>query len=376
MKCSIIGLGTASPPESVTQADALAMSSDVICEDARQERMLRMLFRKAGVESRRTVIPWQSGYAWKAMKQADPSSVQEGGAPVKTTSSVCHGPTTAERGHLYREFAPPLAIEAARNALDNASLDPQKITHLVTVSCTGMEAPGVDLRLIDELPLPPTVQRVNVGFMGCHGAINGLRTARGLAAADPNANVLVCCVELCSLHYRMTWDAEGVIGNALFADGAAAMIFSGENAIGPISQGELCDTAACLISDSADEMSWRVGDHGFEMRLTGRVPELIGDQLRPWLDSWLASNGLTVDQVGGWAVHPGGPRILDAVEQSANLDKDALRNSRGVLRELGNMSSPTVMFVLQRLLQENIDGPIVMLAFGPGLMAEAALLRF
>lgn len=367
MKCSIVGLGTALPPEQVAQEDALAMSAEVICEDAKQERMLRMLFRKAGVSSRRTVIPWQYGYKWKKE-----SLGIEDDASVAVTGSV-DGPGTAERMQLYAEHAPPLAIAAARMALKDSGIDASEATHLVTVSCTGFEAPGVDIELIRGLPLSPTVQRVNVGFMGCHGAINGIRTVRGLVAADPSALVLMVCVELCSLHYRMTWDEEGIIGNALFADGAAAIIATADNSRQQI--GEVIDTGACLIEDSSNEMSWVVGDHGFQMRLTGRVPEFISANLKKWITEWLASHDLKIDDIAGWVVHPGGPRIIDAVEESLDLENSHTQRSRDVLCELGNMSSPTVLFVLERLRAESVSGPVVMLAFGPGLMAEAALLR-
>jgi predicted naringenin-chalcone synthase len=272
---------------------------------------------------------------------------------------------------LYAEHAPPLATQAAREALSAAGILGRQITHLVTVSCTGFNAPGVDIHLIDELELPKITQRVHVGYMGCQGAINGLRVAAALAAAEPRARVLICAVELCSLHYRFQWDDQGVLGNALFADGAAAIV-------GAHSGSGVCrldGTGSCVIDDSRETITWRIGDHGFDMSLSNRVPEVIRDELRPWLARWLDSQGLGISDVGAWAVHPGGPRILDAVEEGLELDPTQLSASRGVLAEFGNMSSPTVVFVLNRLLAQAARRPCVALAFGPGLTAEAALFQ-
>ncbi|SRR6056297_790903 len=356
MKCSIIGLGTALPPETVTQEEAFRLSSDVICQDERQVRKMRMLFRKAGVETRQTVVPWQTGYEWSRQ------NVDSG-----------RGPSTGDRMLTYATFAPPLATTACETALADAGVDANSITHLVTVSCTGFAAPGIDFHMIRNLGLPPEVQRVNVAYMGCHGAINGLRTARGLLAADPQATVLLCAVELCSLHYRMNWDEESIIGNALFADGAAAVVLRhADHATG---KAMLLDTHSCWMPETGDQMSWDIGDYGFEMKLSGEIPDSIGRHLRPAMEQWLAKSGLSIEAIGDWIIHPGGPRILDAVQQTLGLSDDDLALSRETLRTCGNMSSPTVLFILQQALQRQRQGPRLMLAFGPGLVAEGALLN-
>jgi len=335
------------------------MSTKVICEDARQQRLMSMLFRKSGIDTRQSVLDMGFGYDWKEQDGPDPGG---------------RGPTTGERMRFYAEHAGPLACLASVDALNEASIDAAEITHLVTVSCTGFAAPGVDSELINNLGISPTVERVHVGYMGCHGAINGLRVARGLAAADPDARILICAVELCSLHYRMTWDDEGVKGNALFSDGAAALVCcSTDNGKPPL--WEIAATGSCLIPDSVDEMSWTIGDHGFEMLLSNRVPKLIDEQLAPWLVGWLNNQGVDIKEVGGWVVHPGGPRILDSVESALSLPEGTCEESRTVLRELGNMSSPTVLFVLDRIRRQHRGRPIVMLGFGPGLTSEVALLH-
>jgi predicted naringenin-chalcone synthase len=248
------------------------------------------------------------------------------------------------------------------------------VTHLVTVSCTGFVAPGLDRDLIHTLRLAPTVERTHVGYMGCHGALNGLRVARAFTGADPGARVLVCAVELCSLHYHYGWDPEKLVANALFADGAAA-VAGCPAAAAPRGAWRVAATGSCLVPASADAMSWVVGDHGFEMALSRRVPELIARHLRPWLQGWLERQGVPLAEVGSWAIHPGGPRILEAVEEGLELPRSASEASRAVLAECGNMSSATVLFVLDRLRARGARLPCVALAFGPGLAAEALLFR-
>jgi len=230
----------------------------------------------------------------------------------------------------------------------------------------------VDVALIKGLDLPATVERSHIGFMGCHGAVNGLRVARGFAGADGRARVLVCAVELCSLHYHYGWDPKKMVANALFADGAAAVVGAGDMAAPPDAW-RLAATGSCVFPDSEYAMTWHIGDHGFEMTLSTRVPGLIGRHLRPWLAQWLGQNGLGLGDVHSWAVHPGGPRILSAVEESLGLDRAALDLSREVLAACGNMSSPTLLFILERLRRRQARRPCVALAFGPGLVAEAAL---
>lgn len=361
----------------MSQASAADFAFRTCCQTDEQARVLKVIYRKAGVANRYTVLP--HAYTTNFVEEAG-----EGGLAV----AVGHGPTTAERMQLYEEHSGPLALSAAAGALAQASTAPGEITHLVTVSCTGFYAPGIDVELIRGLGLSPAVERVHVGFMGCHGAINGMRTARGLAAADPAARVLLVAVELCSLHYRFQWDPEHFMGNSLFADGAAAFVagnVEGQNlngtcaasAAGPAAADSpalsIAATGSCVLADSSEAIGWKIGDHGFEMTLSARVPDIIKAGLRPWLDEWLARSGLTVAEVGAWAVHPGGPRILSAVEDSLQLGPVA-SVSREVLSEMGNMSSPTVLFIVDRLRRRNAPRPYVALAFGPGLTAEAALL--
>jgi predicted naringenin-chalcone synthase len=242
------------------------------------------------------------------------------------------------------------------------------------VSCTGFQAPGVDLELISQLGLDAGVQRTHVGFMGCHGALNGLRVAQAFVEADAEAVVLLCCVELCSLHLYYGWDPEKVVANALFADGAAALVATARPAH-PAPGLTLLASGSTVIPHSAALMHWQIGDHGFEMGLSSRVPEAVGSQLRPWLERWLQPRGLQVADIATWAMHPGGPRILQVCGAALGLEPHQLAVSQAVLQEHGNMSSATVLFILDRLRRAAAPGPCLALAFGPGLCAEVALLE-
>jgi predicted naringenin-chalcone synthase len=274
----------------------------------------------------------------------------------------------------YVEQAPPLALGASRQALEESGLAPTDITHIVTVSCTGFSAPGFDIALIKGLKLRPDVQRTHVGFMGCHGALNGLRVARGLTAADRGARVLLCAVELCSVHYHYGWDAKRVVANALFGDGAAALVgLAADQA--PADCWRVSATGARLFPDCAYAMTWDIGNHGFDMSLSTRVPNLLEANVRAWLDEWLAKHDLSVSQIASWAIHPGGPRVLQSVIQALGIDKEQGAVSREVLQQHGNMSSPTVLFILDRLRQRQAPRPCVAMGFGPGLAGEATLFR-
>lgn len=274
----------------------------------------------------------------------------------------------------YADDVVPLAAEAARAALADAGLSASAITHIVTVSCTGFVAPGIDLGLIEQLDLSPEIRRCQIGFMGCHGALNGLETAAALAAKDPHATILVCAAELCTLHFQYQWSPDNVLANSLFADGAAAMIAAaGLNMRSDVWQA--IAHGSFVIPETTNAMTWRIGNHGFTMTLSAQTPRLIAEHLPDWLPGWLSRQGLSIRDVPSWIVHPGGPRILDAVEDCLGLPADALVISREVLARFGNMSSPTVLFILEVLRKRRAARPCVMLAFGPGLSIEAALLN-
>jgi predicted naringenin-chalcone synthase len=360
----LLGLGTALPPNRLTQEQG-ARVAQVLCLDPRQAPLIPTLYRQTGITGRNLVLD-------ESLVRDVIDGTRHSESPfLPKEHGPDRGPTTRERMEIYNATAPPLALEASSRALADASIAANAITHLVTVSCTGFAAPGVDIALIRGLGLSPSTQRTHIGFMGCHGALNGLRVARSLAAAEEGATVLLCAIELSSIHYHYGWDPKRVVGNALFGDGAAAAVIARP---GPTNSWQLSAHGACLFPDSDWAMTWGVGDNGFTMGLSTKVPSLIAKNLRPWLDGWLAKHGETVGSIGSWAIHPGGPRVLNAVAESLGLGPNATTVSGDILALHGNMSSPTILFILEELRQAGAPRPCVALAFGPGLAVEAALL--
>jgi len=360
MSARVLSIGLASPARSIDQADAAAMASSLCATTPTQARTLERIYRGTRIDRR--------GIAVLGMNGASRGPNEFFLAP---TGDADRGPTTAARMDEYGASAATMAEEASRDALDDAGVMPAQVTHLVTASCTGFIAPGVDAALVRSLGLSADIERTHIGFMGCHAAVNALRTARAIVRSEPDARVLVCCVEVCSVHMQYGWDVGRVVANSLFADGAgAAVVAASDDAAAPAIEG----TASRLLIDDPEAMAWRIGDHGFEMTLAARVPDLVETSISPWLTPWLDRHDLTPDQVQAWAAHPGGPRVLDAVERALSLPDGALDASRAVLREHGNMSSATLLFILRRLLEGGARTPCVAAAFGPGLWAEAALL--
>ena len=363
MSLEILGIGTATPEHSIEQLDAADLAQTLCWQSSGQLRVLQALHRRTGVRTRHSVLLESSTNSTPARQ----SFFQ----PAKSADD--RGPTMASRMQRYESDAAPLACAAATAALQDALLSPADVTHLVTASCSGFAAPGFDIALIRDLGFSSDVARTHIGFMGCHGSLNGLRVARAFTDADPNACVLVCAVELCSLHHQYGWDPDKIVTNALFADGAAAVV--GRRAGAASSSWRLAASGSTIIADTEDSMSWRIGDHGFFMTLSPQVPDTIRRHLPEWLGGWLGGHNLSVEEIGSWAIHPGGPRVLTACADALGFDPGCLDPSREILAEFGNMSSPTVLFIVERLRERNAARPCVMLGFGPGLAIEAALIR-
>lgn len=362
----IQGLSTALPRFSIEQQDAATLAAHFYHVNGREARLLPALYRRSGVKRRFSVL--------LNATQRDPSIPAQDFYP-QAASETDRGPGTAERMRCFRTRARPLALDAARRAMTDAGVSPGQIHQVIVVTCSGFYSPGLDLELIQDLGLSPATGRTIVGFMGCHGAINGMRVAQALASQSPG-RILVCAVELCSLHFQYSSQSDHMVANALFADGAAALV-GGQPADSTRQSDSLLRikaTGSCLLPDSADAMTWSIGDNGFAMTLSPRVPDLIRTHLRPWLESWLHSLDCSIDRIGGWAVHPGGTRILGAVEDALGLRNGELIPSRQILQDHGNMSSPTVLFILDALARAQTPRPYLALAFGPGLTAEAALI--
>ncbi|MBB6124103.1 type III polyketide synthase [Sphingobium subterraneum] len=337
----INAIGTAVPRNDV-HASFIAWAQNQIPEE-RDRRLFTRMVARSGIGHRWSVLP------------ADALSAESG-------FYAGRWPSTGERMEIYAREAPELALSAIRALAEKTALG--GITHLVVASCTGFVAPGIDQIIAARLNLSPGVERLLVGYMGCYAAIAALRSARHIVRSEPDARVLVVCVELSSLHLQRDMMLEPLLAMLQFGDGAAAALVTGERrglAIGA--------PFATTLAGSSDLIRWTIGDEGFAMHLSGEVPGAIlsalGDPARRG-----ALLPVPVDAIDGWAVHAGGRSILNAVEQGLGLDDDALDNSRRVLAENGNMSSATLMFVLEHVLAGPPVREGVALAFGPGVAME------
>ncbi|WP_375285483.1 type III polyketide synthase [Sphingomonas sp.] len=314
--------------------------------DARAARVFERMATRSGIRHRWSVLP----------------RAEQGGSPVMPGGFyAADWPGTAARMRVYAEAAPALAIAA----IDRLGLSLDGVTHLVVASCTGFVAPGIDQIVARAIGLAPSVERTLIGFMGCYAAVAALRTARHIVRSEPDARVLVVCVELSTLHLQETRSLESLLAMLQFGDGAAAALVTAEP------RGfELRQPFATTLAYSDALIRWDITDQGFAMTLSGEVPGRIAAALADPETAPLVTGGHDPAGIDGWAVHAGGRSILDAVEHGLELPADALQASRSVLANYGNMSSATLMFVLARMLEGPPVRSGVALAFGPGLAAE------
>lgn len=347
----INALGTAVPPYDIHQR--FIDFADGLLESPLDKRLFARMARLAGIEHRWSFLaPAQPGES----ESADGEGFYRRGA----------FPGTSTRMNRFEAEGLPLCEQALGTLAEKVDL--ASATHLLLVSCTGFVAPGIDQRLIDRLGLDPGIERTMIGFMGCAAAVNGLRIAHHIVRSEPEARVLMLNLELCSLHFQQEGDLERLLSGLLFGDGCAASWITAE-----ASGIALVDFRTVTLPESAELIRWRIGDQGFEMHLSGEVPHRLGQALegeRMRNDTRGILRGEPVDAYPLWAVHPGGRTILDAVERGLGLGANALDRSRAILRENGNMSSATLMFVLARMMTAGDAGRGVAMAFGPGLAAE------
>jgi predicted naringenin-chalcone synthase len=284
--------------------------------------------------------------------------------------------TTRERNDLYIQHANDLGEEAIRRCLEQSGTRPEEIDTLLVISCTGYEIPGLDLTLAKRIGLRPDVRRTCILGMGCYAAFPGINRARESVLAFPDSKVLVLAIELCSLHFQHDDSDEMVVSNALFADGAAAILLEGRS-----DRPSICivDTLTLTNTDTLEHMAFHVTDHGYRMVLSAYIPQILGLAVEDFADQLLQRNGLKRQDVAFWVIHPGGKKILDHLQERLGLSDADVRFSREVMRDYGNMSSPTVLFVLDAIHRsgEPKAGDLgVMMAFGPGLTMESCLVRW
>lgn len=390
MPASILSIGTAVPPTRLPQHHVRDLFTRQPGIGRLTQRLIHAAFDAAAIDTRHTVL--------EALGPDAAAHASED-LPVVDEAGVLQTPSTGARNAAFVRLAPPLFAAAARDALAGAGVAASAVTHVVTVSCTGMFAPGPDYRLVRDLGLPAATERFHLGFVGCAAAMPALRLADALCAARPDAVVLVVCAELCTLHFRPSDDPEQIVAASVFADGAAAAVVSARSDLRDALDGPRLDLerfGTTVTTDGERDMAWTIGDAGFEMTLTAEVPRIIGREIREAVGAFLAGNGPdpaipdspaipdtpAIPDISAipdiWAVHPGGRSVLDRVEGGLGLPADALAASRDVLRSHGNMSSATILFILQRLMTAAVPGApaasVAALAFGPGLTVESALL--
>jgi predicted naringenin-chalcone synthase len=368
MSSCISAIGIANPVNKFNQQRIYQFMADASGLDVNNRARLKSIYDHSGIEYRYSVIP-----DFGADEPGDSTFF----APAKTLEPFV---STAQRMILYQKEAINVAQKAAQNCLagfpDNIT---SQITHLITVSCTGMYAPGLDIDLVERLGLKTTVERTCINFMGCYGAINALKTADYICRASPKAKVLVVSVELCTLHFQKENTLDNWVANSLFSDGAAAVLI--EHSEQKITKGislELKHFYAEFLPQARNEMAWYVGNTGFEMKLTSKVSKQIKNNISSVTSRLMQSAGIdNLTQIDAYAIHPGGRKILEAVEEALELPEESNDFAYDVLREYGNMSSATILFVLDKILKSTVkhNQQVLSFAFGPGLTVEGMVLK-
>ncbi|MGI6456365.1 MAG: type III polyketide synthase [bacterium] len=284
-------------------------------------------------------------------------------------------PTTERRMQVYETESVELACQAARKALQQAGVEPADVTHLIFVSCTGFISPGPDILFMQRLGLNSTVERTLIGFMGCCAGFNGIKAADDIIRTHPEAVVVQINLELCTIHFQKKPVPDLYIANCIFADGCSAVVYCAKQNC-PNALAEVVCSHTTIAQDSLEQMSWRIGDYGFEMRLRHSVPGYLQYLAPAFLCDLLQRAGVRQQEICGWGIHPGGRKILEALQSALLLGDEDLFSSYQVLARYGNMSSATIFYVLQEELQRNAkDGVLVAMGFGPGLTVEGVVLR-
>ncbi|MHA4808655.1 type III polyketide synthase [Flavitalea flava] len=362
----IVSIGTAVPAFAHQQDDILPFMNHIYALNENGKRKLRFLTNHTGIRTRYSVI-------------ADYSRPVREWKFYPPTENLEPFPSLEQRMQWYNKYAAPLSVDAIRSCL-HGKADTREITHLITVSCTGMSAPGLDLQLVELMDLPKTIFRTSINFMGCYAAIHALKLADALCNSIPGAKVLIVCTELCTLHFQREPTTDNITSSLLFADGAAAALVTAD-----ASPGEglhLSSFYSEILQRGKKDMAWELSSTGFQMTLSSYVPDLIEADFAGLVDRSLKNHSLTSlkenkipenEPVSHWCIHPGGRKILEAVHKSMQFTNGHLDTGYEILNEYGNMSSPTILFVLKRIMDKLNFGKankIFGAAFGPGLTIE------
>ena len=362
----IVSIGTAVPSNAYKQSEIADFMIRYFGLEGDAARKLSIIYDKSGIETRHSVL----------------GDFRSNASPSLFKSSMVNPPLSS-RMQIYKKEAVRLAAYAVADCYGSLRKQDReqlkKVTHLITVSCTGMSAPGLDIQLMRQLGLPNDVHRTSVNFMGCYAAFHALRMADSICRSEEDAVVLVCMVELCSIHFQPGEETETLVVNSLFADGAAAVIITSGNKSKKLKspQLQICGFSGEVIHDGAAYMTWDPGEEGFLMGLDAMVPKVIQENANRMITSAIRKFKLKKKDIGAWAIHPGGRRILEATATSMKVELREFDSSFNVLRQFGNMSSPTICFVLKEIMQQDRKNMrhIFAAGFGPGITIETALFK-
>lgn len=349
----IVSIGTAVPAYCHQQMDILQFMQLVYATGETDKRKLRFLYGQSGIKQRYSVLPDYSKPVpdWRFY------------APTENLEPF---PSLEQRMVVYHKHAPLLSVDAIRDCL-NSVHNHKQITHLITVSCTGMSAPGLDLQVMELMDFDKHIFRTSINFMGCYAAIHALKIADAICSSDPSAQVLIVCTELCTLHFQREATMDNITSSLLFGDGSAAVLVTSNDSSLP---GLYVDGFYSeIIAKGKRDMAWELSSSGFLMTLSGYVPDLIEEDFAAVVQRALGDR--LIKDVTHWCLHPGGKRVLEAVSKSVGIDQQALQPSYQVLRQHGNLSSATILFVLKELLHQKVSiRSMFGAAFGPGLTVE------
>jgi len=359
----IVSISTALPLYKHDQSAILNFMQNVYAMDEVEKRKLRFLYHQSAIQTRYSAIP---DYSLNAPEWSF----------YPASENLQPFPNLEKRMDWYSKIAPQISVNAIQQCIAQ-KIDKEAITHLITVSCTGMSAPGLDLQIMEMMGLPKTIFRTSVNFMGCYAAIHAMKLADSFCKNDANAKVIIVCTELCTLHFQKEATMDNIASGLLFGDGSAALLVTNDqNSLEGI---HLKSFYSEVGFNGKDHMSWQLSSSGFLMQLSGYVPELIEQDFNDLLKNALQNADMNQEEISNWCIHPGGKRILSAIEKSTSISNEDLKFSYQVLKDYGNMSSPTILFVLKEIMESlkvkkekksNIFGA----AFGPGLTMETFIL--
>lgn len=363
MTAALFSIATEVPPTSLAQTKFPKVAEQHLNLSESQARLIEHIAKNSCISKRHSIIEDFAENGVKGPCFGDRKGSEE-------------FPQTAARNEIFKKHAPLLAQSVCDKALQEWGGKREAITHVISVSCTGMIAPGIEFLLIDSLGLSQEVERLGINFMGCFGAFKGLAIAKALAMENPSHRILLVCTEMCSLHFQADGKNDTLIANTLFADGAAATVIGAKAQATETPLLEIHNQKSIAIKETQTLMSWEAGNYGYHMRLSPLVPKKIEMHISSFVSRLIGEGQSFLSYA--WAVHPGGKSILDAVIRACQLQPEQLEASWKILENYGNMSSPTFLFVLKELLEkpkENDKDKIIGLGFGPGLSVEGLLLH-